>query len=301
MVYNDEHFEAELNIKLRKRLSILRFWQDELIRYLCRFLDETKDQRQRTGCEAFLKLLTKIRLNLDAANALMHLMNDDYRYKTSINVLYRTMVDDIINSYYLWGTVVMNDPEQQALRNELKILHKEFTVSVIDGIKAEQQFRAFVSTVKGDTPIAEVDVEAYFKKGNPDLVDRNGKWQTNADLRSTTHPDIKKQLNQHENCGFISEAKKLAFLKARDLPWHDELKSLFKYLSQYQHFSPQAHHLLTLHIDQDITIYQHTLGQLLMLMRQLFGVLEIKNKLVLDQELASIGKAMLDSFNSEPF
>jgi len=299
MSYNDVHFDSALNAKLKDRLSNLQQWQDYVIEYLAQYLVASSSQAQTIGCDAFLQLLAKIRFNLDSTNVLLPKMYEDYRYKTSINVLYRAMVDDIINSYYLWGTVVINDINQYALRNELNILHKEFIMSVIEGITSEQQFRTFLDTLNNTTPSPVTNVEEEFKKGNPELIDQKGDWKKNSEIRATTHTNILKLLNQKNNSAFISEKKKLEFLKARGVPWHDELMSLFKYLSQYQHFSPRAHDLLNSHIDQDITIYQHTLGQLLMLLHELFPILKLNNKEELDTHLKLLGEKMINSFDSE--
>lgn len=300
MSYNDEYFEGNLNTKLKSRLSNLLSWQSSLLDYMAKYLVASNHQQQKPGCDAFLKLLVKIRFNLDSANILLPRMYEDYRYKTSINVIYRTIIDDLINSYYLFCTVLTDEPQHHALINELNILHKEFILGVIDGIKSEQQFWTHLNTpnIKTQEPVS--DVEEDFKKGNPDLVDQDGKWKNNSAIRATTHPGLLKLFNQRDNSTFISETKKLEFLKSSGVPWYGQLKSIFKFLSQYQHFSPRAHDLLNSHIEQDIAMYQHSLGQIMTLLGQLFPVLELRNKDELGRHLQSLGDSMIASFNAEP-
>ncbi|RYE37022.1 MAG: hypothetical protein EOP42_01170 [Sphingobacteriaceae bacterium] len=134
MSYNKTFFEPQLNERLHKKLDSLLLWQNHSLDFLIDYLVASNGQQQLKHCECFLQLLAKIRFNLEGVNKVLPLLYDDYRFKTSVNVIYRTIIDDIINSYYLFGTVNLADNEQLALTNELNILHKEFLISNLSSI-----------------------------------------------------------------------------------------------------------------------------------------------------------------------
>lgn len=296
MTYNEKHFEPELNTKLIKKLKSLQQWQNQVLEYLIEYLVASNDQQQLKHCEAFLHLLAKIRFNLESANLLLPTMYDDYRFKTSINLIYRAIIDDIINSYYLFCTVALADPEQKALYNELNILHKEFIKSMIIGVNADREFEKFIDTIKEKISTPDIDVEAEFKMANPELVEEEGNWKKNRDIRLTTHPDFLPLFNQGNSNSIISETKKLEFIKNRGVKTHHNIEALFKYLSQYQHFSPKAHDLLNTHIEFDIEIYQRSLGELVMLLNQLLAFLELKNKDEIQKTWDTLAPLVFNSF-----
>ncbi|MGP2550116.1 hypothetical protein [Mucilaginibacter rubeus] len=238
-----------------------------------------------------------MRFNLESANLLLPMLFDDYRFKTSINLIYRGIIDDIINSYYLFGTVALADPNQIALNNELTIFHKEFIMSSIKGIKASQKFNRYVESLDGSVKPNTGNIEKQFKKSNPDIVDVNGNWKKNNELRESSNQYFIDLLDQGDSNGFISEAAKLRFIKARGIKMHDNLEALFKYLSQYQHFSPKAHDLLLHHIEYDIVIYQNCVGELVMLLDQLLQFLKLKGKSLIKKEWDELAPEIFNSFS----
>jgi len=299
MTYNEKHFEKDLNQHLNNRLQSLTVWQNHTLDFLIRYLLASNEKEQLPHCNAFLHILVKIRFNLESVGFLLPLMFDDYRYKTSVNLIYRSLVDDIINSYYLFCTIVLDDPDQHALDNELSILHKEYVLSVIKGIKADFEFEKFVDELKDAPHGHEINVEEEFKQANPDLVGIDGNWKKNQEIRATTHPILSKELNQGKSNIFISESKKLEFIRKRGVQTHHNIEALFKYLSQYQHFSPKAHDLLNSHIEFDINVYQRCLGELLMLLDQLMQFLELHQKAELKEEWDALAPLVFDSFSDK--
>lgn len=299
MTYNEKHFNEKLNRHLNSRLQSLKVWQNHTLDFLIKYLLASNNKEQLLHCQAFLHILTKMRFNLESAGLLLPLMFDDYRYKTSVNLIYRSLVDDIINSYYLFCTIVLDDPNQYALDNELRILHKEYVLSVIKGIKADFEFEKFVNELKNAPHGPEIDVEGEFKQANPDLVGIDGNWMKNQDIRATSHPILSKELNHGSATSFISESKKLEFIRKRGVHTHHNIEALFKYLSQYQHFSPKAHDLLNSHIEFDINVYQRCLGELLMLLDQLMQFLELHQKTELKREWDALAPMVFDSFSDQ--
>jgi hypothetical protein len=299
MTYNEKHFSTELNQRLNKKLQDLQLWQNHTLEFLIEFLMASNDQSQLTHCEAFLHLLAKIRFNLESAGTLLPMMSGDYRFKTSVNLLYRSIIDDIINGYYLFGVVNTADAQQIALANELNILHKEYIQSMIKGVKADFEFEKFVDELNEKKVAIPPDVEKDFKDANPELVDNTGAWKKNADIRTTSNIFFINMLNQGKNNSFISETKKLEFIKARGVPTYHNIEALFKYLSQYQHYSPKMHDFLNSHIEFDLAIYQRCLGELLMYLDQLLMFVELKNKPNIKNYWDQLAPNVFNSFSDE--
>lgn len=298
MTYNEKTFLPALNQQLAVKLDALITWQGHVLEYIIDYLVSASETPQLSNCESFLQLIAKIRFNLESVNFLLPQMYEDYRFKTSINVLYRTIVDDMINCYYLFGTVNLADPEQNSLGNELLILHKEFIQGSIKGIAADLEFSKFVNGLNGINNIKTGDIDADFKKANPELCNAKGDWKKNSEIRTSTHQFFKEKLGQGDT-GFISEASKLKFLSARGVKTHTNMTALFKYFSQYQHFSPKAHDLLNSDIEQDIVFYQRALGELLVLAQQLMQFLEFKDKPKLAAEWEVLAPLVFNSFSNE--
>ena len=299
MTYNEKFFESDLNKRLRKKLDSLLLWQNHSLEYLIDYLISSNGQQQLEHCECFLQLLTKIRFNIEAVNKLLPLLYDDYRFKTSVNVIYRTIIDDVINSYYLFGTINLADAKQLALDNELNILHKEFLISSVTGINSDREFEKFVDGLKEIDSGPDIDVRNEFKIANPNLFNINGNWKKNSELRQSTLPYFIQLFNQTNDSpkAFISESKKIEFIKAIGVVTHDNITAIFKYLSQYQHFSPKVHDLLNSHIEYDIAIYQRCLGEVIMLLDQLLQFLELKGKEDLKRHWDDLSKLVFNSFS----
>jgi hypothetical protein len=102
--------------------------------------------------------------------------------------------------------------------------------------------------------------------------------------------------NQGNSNSFISETKKLEFIAVRGVATHRNIEAIFKYLSQYQHFSPKAHDLLNSHIEVDILYYQRTLGELVMLLDQLLVFLVLKDQVEIKSYWDALAPMVFDSF-----
>lgn len=299
MSYNKTFFQADINLKLKSKLDLLLLWQKHVLDFLIKYIIAANGVQQLTNFNCFLQLLAKIRFNLEATNALIPFLYDDYRFKTSINLLYRSIIDDVINAYYLFGTVALGDPDQQALTNELLILHKEFLLSSIKLVNHDREFEKFIDNIKQIASTPDIDVENEVKIENPELFNSKGEWKTNREIRSTTNSYFINLFNQDDRHAkiFITEGKKLEFVKSIGVDTHHNIAAIFKYLSQYQHFSPRSHDLLNSHIEYDIEIYRRCLGEVTMLLNQLFKILELNNKDDLKVHWDALARAVFDSFS----
>lgn len=262
MSYNSEQFSAEQVTSADQQISNLIQKQNHLLDFLRDFLMSASGMEQLKNCYCFVELAVKVRLNLEAANDLLPKLYDDYRFKTSINLIYRSIIDDLIGIFYLGGFVLKDDLEQMTLANELAILHKEFLGSSSKGIDADNEHLLFIHEMLNE-PLPEIeDFRQEIIRENPDLhVD--GKLKNNKQLRETSHPSFKEALKNTNGSSFITEAKKLEFIALREAHLALALTGLFKYLSQFQHYSPKMHDFVLSDADLDIQNYNKCVFQVL--------------------------------------
>jgi hypothetical protein len=176
--------------------------------------------------------------------------------------------------------VNFDDVKQDSLNNELSILHKEYLVSSIDGITSQYEFQDVINKANNEPNEIRPDYINEIKDANPELIDENREWKKNKDIRHNTHSHFTGLMNQTDNRtkSFITEAKKLEFIKKRGFRQYSQLNGLFKYFSQYQHFSPNTIDLVNSNIDDDLVFYQHVIGELSLTFDRLFDVLVLNNK-----------------------
>ena len=299
MNYNSNFISDEINQRLNKRINSLLIVQEQVLDFIKKLLLSSNGKEQRQHCECFLHLFVKIRLNLEVANNILSMLLEDYRFKTSLNVVYRSIVDDVINGRYLAGTVILDDPEQVALKNELNILHKEFLMATIKADLAEREFRKVIG--HDDIQFPEMaKVNEGIQTANPELMDANFKWKKNSEIRETTHSYFKERFDPKTNSSsFISEAAKLKFIANRGVITHHNLETLFKYLSQFQHYSPKMHQFNLSDAELDVSHYERCLGEVVLLMDYCFDILELSDKEMLQEEWKLLADKVFDSFQEK--
>ena len=276
MNYNLEHFEKDLVENFNVEILNLIKDQDAVLEFLRDFLVATNDNKQRTNADCFVQLLIKIRLNLESINALLPKLLEDYRFKTGINLLYRCVVDDIINFFYLATFLLKNDPDQVSLGNELTILHGEFLSSAIKGIEAQQKHDRYMHEMLQMEPPVKEDFMAELMSANPEIYE-NGKAKTRLQLRATSQANFQRALKDDKGA-FMTEAKKIKHLQQMDhAPVSFALEELFKYFSQYQHFSPKTHEFILSSIDLDIAMYRKSIFQVLHLIDAGMKIIAVKD------------------------
>ncbi|WP_028298601.1 hypothetical protein [Olivibacter sitiensis] len=218
-------------------------------------------------------MAVKIRFNLEAANDLLPKIKEDHRFKAGTNVLYRAIVDDLINAFYLLCLVQKDDAEQISLGNELNILHKEFLESATEGIEAENTHLA--DLYNDESKITELSEfrEAIIEE-NPEIFD-NGARKNNKSIRETSLPIFQELLKGTNGSGFINEKKKLEIIKTRGPNINLELTAIYKYLSQYQHYSPKAYEMMLTDAVYDVHVYNRTLAFVLVLIEVYFSFIVV--------------------------
>ncbi len=293
--YNNKHFSDEVHKGLNPRLDSVIENEKELLRLLKRILLSAHNQIQKEGFNSLLHLIAKIRLNIEAVNLITPLLKEDYRFKTSINLIYRSLVDDNINLLYLLGFVFPNIEKQISLKNELSILHRDFVESFEVILNAQAKINKLSNTYLKENIFEEID-ESFSRseliKIHPEIFNMNKqKWKTNHEIRETSSPHFS-AFYKIQNSKIISASKKIDFIRSSSYPNCDILTSLNKYFTQYFHFSPQMHDIILNDIDFDLKCYWLTNIELLTTLGIANKVLSLDNDF--ETEINNQLKSFLD-------
>jgi|GEM_PF-1451744 len=288
MNYNMHHFLPERREALEKEIDLTIVLQQKTVKVLIDILLACNGNLQSKHHDVFINMLAKIRLNLGSCIQIMPTLRDDYRFKVSTNLLYRAIIDDLINLYYLHGFILTNDKEQDSLNNELSMLHKEFLRSSEEIINSEAGFKKYVYdnfNNSGEKPTFDTSrAIAELRKANPEVYDiKQNRWKNGLEVRATSHPIFINRFPKEK--AFISESQKIDFIRSGGFQRHHALSYLFKYFSQYQHFSPKMHIVMLMDNDYDLTCYQVTLMELTCSMSILLRILNVENKDFLNAEV----------------
>jgi hypothetical protein len=277
--YNLSHFDNEKIIDLNNKLERIILRERKLVLLLDDFILSSNGHTQRQGHDSLLHLLVKVSLNFDAVNFITPLLRNDYRFKTSVNLIYRSVVDDIINLLYLMGFSIPDTENQISLENELNISHRDFMESTLKIIDAQANINKQANEFLQSNFYDEIDINRARDElftANPNIFNIDKKtWKTNSEIRVTSDEYFKRyfvdlKLNQGK---LISATKKIDLIKMQNYPHCDILTSLNKYYTQYFHFSPRMHDLVLNDIEFDIQCYLLTIVETL-------TVLGIANKIL---------------------
>lgn len=262
MEYNSK-FNPEYIDEITKDLDFLEKVQDKIYNYLSVVLRNANNLEQEPNFQCFINLLGKIRINLESINLLIPLLKKDVKFKISINILYRCIVDDIINLIYLFYFIDVTDKNQVSLENELNILHKEFLASIIEASKAKlvHDIR-FNILSKEESDDADIIIQSLIKK-YPSLLKEDGKGILPIKIRKTTNGNILKLIDLKTGNGFLTESTKLKFIEANNFDHYNQLKYLFKYFSQFQHYTPESITLIQRNLDNEIYNYANTIDEVI--------------------------------------
>jgi len=267
MKYNQYNFTPQQQAKMVSETERVIRYQSEIRSFLFWFLESTQHKEIPAHHEAFVHLLMKIYFNLDAILVLLPGLKKDARQKISVNLLYRSISDDVINLYYLLGTVTKGSPEQSSLKNELDILHKEFLMSVEEIIPAEAEIQNYPYLFQKEQNPYPKRIEqelSLMREQNPQVYDgATQKYKKNGLIRESSHADLKPLLQTTDSAPFLSERQKVKFIKARGFSRTEMFTFLFKYFSQYQHYSPKTHELTVSDAILDLKCYRWCIMEVL--------------------------------------
>lgn len=234
MSYNSVHFDKAIVENVDRKIRMISNCEELVLESVITFLKSTKSYEQAENFASFIHLIIKIRFNLEAAHRLLPLLQEDYRFKTSINLLYRSCLDDTINTYYLLGYVLTENATkkisavQTSLGNELDILHREFLKSACVIIESETESAKYYCELNGQEYVPQAGNETWKQE----LIDANSHlyntdkntWKNNKDIRLTSHPIFEQQFP--DGNGKVPDSSKIKFIKKKGFERTSQLTQL---------------------------------------------------------------------------
>ncbi|AMP98914.1 hypothetical protein AY601_2008 [Pedobacter cryoconitis] len=289
MNYNEYHFNSKQLAEMENEANKMIRNQQYIKEFLADFMDGTRSLEIPADYMTFLLLLFKIYFNLDVVAALLPALRTGVRQKISINLLFRSVMDDVINLYYLLGTVTRGSGRRISLKNELNVLHKEFLMSCEEIIRAEAKIQGYGYHDQHFKQSESPDVEATLlemRGENPEVYD-DGKneYRKNKDIRTTSLASLKPLFEMTDYAGFLSEKQKVRFIAARGFSHSEMFTYLFKYFSQYQYYSPKAHEFHLSDALLDLKCYRWALMEVLNSIGEINRILSLNNTREMEQKL----------------
>ena len=275
MTYN-EKFHKEISLRLNPRLNKLNNGQVLICKFLRDYLKSANGRNQTENYNCFLELLSRIRFNLNSITYLFPKLLMDYRFKNSINLLYRCIVDDLIQIKYLLRFIKIDSQLQTALGKELLILKRDYCEAMLKAQESNFQFGNALNTLHGHKKIEKVESNLDIVKNNPD-ISSNGVKLTNDKIRMPEDPEFKKFYVLTKPGKIISATQKLNVIKeGAEQNSLDNLETTYKYFSQFEHYSPYSYLEANNHAQLDDGLYKFVMEDLLLIMDYLINILNLK-------------------------
>lgn len=194
----------------------------------------------------FLDILQRIAPNLHGMDSLFREFIRYPEIRFSLNLVFRGILSDVLTGLYL--THFIDDPV--SFENEVKVMDLDFA-----------KFAKFIiddeATLTGQIPLegAKEHSEKYraaYIKENEELFKDVDKWElkSHAELRATSKPEL--FIDPDHFKGSISDATKYKRIKHTHL---GVTYLLFRYFSQYQHYSYKGRTTLSMPVEYDMQKY----------------------------------------------
>lgn len=189
--------------------------------------------------------MNRTRINNEALIPMLTLYKDNTSLLLPIGLILRSILSDFLTSSYLITFHDAGDAQEQALRNELNILDRDFLRSMLKSMELEKS----IHELNPDIAAMFADDAAYqakktsiqskfpylFKQENISLRLLDVK-----ELRATSDKDKFFSTPQEfatVGSGFMSEEYKFDRIKQRGFAKYSTAFISFKYFSQFQHYS----------------------------------------------------------------
>jgi hypothetical protein len=219
----------------------------ENIKKLCELLDDFAEVQKEKGEQipvlqsVTTKLAFRIRINLEASIPTIEKLDEDNNQFLPLAIIFRSIISDILTFCYLirFFNVDTDKNDQPSLMNELNILDKDFISSFLQAVQKEQTIPQYIPEIQFSKTQEQLqkDLESFKQRFAHILID--GKVKSNKALRYTTLNKFFKTIKDRENPnGMLSESYKYDRILEEDFFKNfAPINTVFKYLSQYQHFS----------------------------------------------------------------
>lgn len=240
--YNPENIERQLN------------WIDTLsttITEIGKTFDGVKGNKiggVRTF--VFLDILQRINFNLEGLVQLykQFIVQEDMRF--SINMLYRGCLSDVLTGLYFLHFY----KDENSFENEINVMNLDFAKFSEFIIENEPYIIRTLDEEKIEEFI-KANKEKHIKR-NPDIFKNEKEWKLKKALELRTDSDDKFFISNRHKSGDITESTKFdVILSNENLKHLSPTYLLFRYFSQYQHYSFNGRKTITIETEYDIQKY----------------------------------------------
>ncbi|MGZ3857696.1 MAG: hypothetical protein ACXVKO_15670 [Bacteriovorax sp.] len=207
----------------------------------------------------FLEIFVRFRLNCEGLLTLVPSFQEDYRLKVCTNLLLRSICSDVLTAIYLLTFYDKDDAENISLRNELDVISAEYLRSAKKIIEEDD---VLLSIHEIETPYSIEEKREWFTNVAASLLTEEGNIKSRGQIRLTTKEEIKEGLKP--SGGFITEDEKFQRIKVKGLSQFGFSFTIFKYYSQFQHFSLVSRKLIENKPFYDTFLMAFTIDQMLM-------------------------------------
>lgn len=99
---------------------------EEFSEFLGIRIKELKRQKIKEDLDIFLDLLIRFRINIKSIKLILPSFESDIEYKLSLSLLLRTINSDVLTVYYLNSFILAQNQDINGLKNEMKVLYKDY-------------------------------------------------------------------------------------------------------------------------------------------------------------------------------
>lgn len=192
--------------------------------------------------------LHRLILKLKAIDNLLPLYSEDHYQIHSIGLLLRTILSDFLTFLYLASFNEPEAEEQRSLANELVMLERDFYESMIEASKVETDFAAMNG--KDDAEV-EKEYDERIKRINEIYKhlfldeDTTKRIKKAEEIRATSNRALFINSNELKRPNrMVSEKYKYDHLNDVGFNKYKIVFSMFKFFSQFQHYSKHSINML---------------------------------------------------------
>jgi len=207
----------------------------------------------------FLDIFARFRYNCEGLLNLMDSFHKDYRLKSCVNLLLRSICSDIITALYLMTFYDKNETDNISVKNELDLISSEYLRFARQSLEEDHELLERLNIKPLKTIHQKRD---WLKNLAPELFDLKGNIKSREQIRATTKPEIKNGLKKSGT--FLTENEKFQRIKEKGFGDYGFIFIAFKYYSQFQHFTLMSKKLIEHKPFQDTYWMALTINHMLM-------------------------------------
>jgi hypothetical protein len=223
----------------------------------------------------FLDILTRINFNLYGLIPLFREFKTNPDMRVSINLLFRGCLVDVLTGMYLAYFAI----DEESLKNELIVLDLDYAGFSKYIIENEE----YILKTKTDEEIEQLKIIKIkdFVKRHPELFinEKDWKCKTPSEIRKTSKRDLF-FIDNHFNNKINEPLKDKLFSELSSLKPYRTAYILYRYYSQYQHYTFGCRDTLQLPIEYDLHKYYLSFIMINESVQDFCKLLEIEDELL---------------------